>query len=167
MPKIIVNARQKLIDEARKQATENGYSSLNIRTVAKNCDISVGTVYNYFPSKDALVAEFLNSDWEEHMQEFHAAVAAGAPIRSVVESIYRELRNFQTRYTGVFQALTPKMTKSKKTYHTTLRDQLADCVKPYCHDMFTARFIAESLIVWSVEGASFRKLASTIEKIVA
>ena len=56
MPKIIENVREMLLHEARRQAEAYGYSSVTVRSVAKECGIGTGTVYNYFPSKDMLSA---------------------------------------------------------------------------------------------------------------
>ena len=64
MPKIIENIRQNLLEEARRQVLQEGYSALTVRSVAAACGISVGTVYNYFPSKDMLIASFMLEDWQ-------------------------------------------------------------------------------------------------------
>ena len=63
MPKIIENIREKLLSEAKRQVMENGYSAMTIRSVAAACGVGTGTVYNYFPSKDMLVASFILEDW--------------------------------------------------------------------------------------------------------
>ena len=64
MPKIIENLREKLVCEAKRQVEELGYANLTIRSVAAVCGVGVGTVYNYFSSKDSLVAAFLLEDWQ-------------------------------------------------------------------------------------------------------
>ena len=51
MPKIIENIREKLLEEARRQVMDQGYSTMTIRSVASVCGVGVGTVYNYFESK--------------------------------------------------------------------------------------------------------------------
>ena len=45
MPKYIENLHQKLLDEARSQTRELGYSGVSIRSIAKGCGVGVGTVY--------------------------------------------------------------------------------------------------------------------------
>ena len=54
IPKILQNVREQLIDEARRQIAKSGYKKTTIRSVANGCGFGVGTVYNYFPSKEAL-----------------------------------------------------------------------------------------------------------------
>ena len=69
MPKIIENVRQTLLEEAKRQIKENGYAKTTIRSVAGACNVGVGTVYNYFESKDMLIATFMLEDWMECLRE--------------------------------------------------------------------------------------------------
>jgi len=77
MPKIIENLKERLIDEARRQVEEDGYAAMTIRSVAKGCGVGIGTVYNYFPSKDTLVATFMLEDWQMCIRTINAAGAFG------------------------------------------------------------------------------------------
>ena len=63
MPKIIDNIREQLLSEAKRQMNEYGYESTTIRSVAQSCGIAVGTVYNYFSSKDMLIASSILQYW--------------------------------------------------------------------------------------------------------
>ena len=46
MPKIIENVREQLLAVAKKQIGERGYANTTIRSVAGECGLAVGTVYN-------------------------------------------------------------------------------------------------------------------------
>jgi AcrR family transcriptional regulator len=48
---------QRLVDAALEEVRAVGYEGLTVRNVAKRADISAATAYNYFSSKDHLVAE--------------------------------------------------------------------------------------------------------------
>ena len=72
MPKIIENLREELLAEAKKQIAERGYKNTTIRSVAAECGIAVGTVYNYFKSKDMLIASFILVDWLECVRSIAA-----------------------------------------------------------------------------------------------
>ena len=43
----------------------DGIEAVNIRNVAKKCNISVGTVYNYFDSKYSLLAAVVENVWRD------------------------------------------------------------------------------------------------------
>ena len=55
--------RTTIVDTAYHYACEHGLSSLSIRTIAKECSVSVGSIYNYFPDKAALVTEVILKFW--------------------------------------------------------------------------------------------------------
>ena len=65
MPKIIDNLREQIQIEAMHQILNNGYAKTTIRSVANGCNIAVGTLYNYFKSKDELIVSFMLEDWEQ------------------------------------------------------------------------------------------------------
>lgn len=51
--------RNTIIDTAYTHACAEGLAALSIRNIAKECNIAVGTIYNYFPDKAALVTEVI------------------------------------------------------------------------------------------------------------
>lgn len=63
MPKLIENLKQRLTEETRRQLRQLGYSAVTIRSVARACGVSAGTVYNYFSSKEELLASSMLEDW--------------------------------------------------------------------------------------------------------
>ena len=84
MPKAIDDLHNTILREARPILLEHGYEQLTIRNVARICDVAVGTVYRYFDSKDALVAEIMHGDWDpalERMREI--AQTASSPIEGL------------------------------------------------------------------------------------
>ena len=40
----------------------HGIQSITIRAVAKQCNVSIGSIYNYFPSKNKLLHEVIESN---------------------------------------------------------------------------------------------------------
>ena len=72
MPKIIENLRDQLLKEARRQIAHQGYTGTTIRSVAAACGVGVGTVYNYFSSKEMLIAAFMAEDWQKQLETMAA-----------------------------------------------------------------------------------------------
>ena len=101
MPKIIENLPARLTEEAGRQIAESGYSALTIRSVAKACGVGVGTVYNYFPSKDELVAAYMLQGWKDCMARIHDAGENAQTMEPVLRCMYDQLLSFSREHQGV------------------------------------------------------------------
>ena len=167
MPKIIENLEARLIAEARKQIEEAGYSVMTIRSVAKSCGVGVGTVYNYFPSKDALLATWLLQDWKECITAINTVSTYSDTPAPVVRCIHDQLRQFARRHQAIFRDETAAVSfaGSFTHYHSLLRQQLAEPLRKFCGDGFAAEFIAEALLTWTMAGKEFDELYGMIEKL--
>ena len=167
MPKIIHNLEQKLIEEAKAQVIANGYGAVTIRSVAKACGVGVGTVYNYFSSKDELLASYLLTDWKRCVDAINAVSAYSDRPEPVVRCIYDHLVGYAERHKAVFrdEAAVSGFAVSAGSYHPMLRDQLAAPLRKFCKDDFAAQFIAEALLTWTMAGAEFSQLRGMIERL--
>ena len=168
MPKIIENLDQRLIEEARKQIAESGYSAVTIRSVAKGCGVGIGTVYNYFPSKDDLVATFMLADWKECLAVITQSSIHSENAEPVLCCIYEQLHIFTSLHRSIIQDrdAATGFAGSFGKYHALLRTQLAAPLRKFCTDDFTADFLAESMLVWTMNGKEFRQLYDIIKKIL-
>ena len=57
--------RSQILDEAAKLVIEEGLSAVSMETVGRICGISKALVYNYFPSRDLLLAALLQREQNE------------------------------------------------------------------------------------------------------
>ena len=167
MPKIIENLENKLTQEARRQIQEFGYSAVTIRSVAKGCGVAIGTVYNYFPSKEALVATHLLEDWKQCILAIRT-VSTGSDIpRPVALCIYEQLISFSRRHQAIFRDETARVSfaESFGKYHGILRSQLAEPLRKFCSSDFAAEFLAEALLTWTMAGKSFDEIYGMLERL--
>ena len=169
MPKQIENIRQQLLAEARRQIAERGYSKTTVRSVAGACGIAVGTVYNYFPSKESLVASFVAEDW-------HRALAlmgekSRGDAETCLRAIYDGLLAFTQKHRTLFAD--PDAAKAVSgvflSRHLQLREQLTALVEPIApsDDGFTARFIAEALLTWTISNTPFERIYQELKKLIS
>ena len=167
MPKIIENLESKLIEEACKQVKQSGYGAFTIRSVAKACGVGIGTVYNYFQSKDDLLAAFLLRDWRSCMTAIVNASEQSASPEPVVRCIFDQLLSYANRHQAIFrdEAAAANFAGAFSHYHGLLRIQLAAPVRKYCSSDFLAEFVAESLLTWSMSGKSFDEIYEILEKL--
>jgi AcrR family transcriptional regulator len=166
MPKIIENARGMLLDEAKRQIEADGYESVTIRSIAKGCGLGLGTFYNYFKSKDMLIATFLLEDWKNRMARITEYSKTESNPLSVVKSIHKELGEFMESNKGIF--VSPEAIRSFNNsvsgYHNVLRSQIAEPILISCtaggydNSKFLSQFVAESILTWTVAKKSFEEL---------
>ena len=170
MPKIIENIRERLLAEAKKQVMEEGYSSMTIRSVATACGVGVGTVYNYFPSKDMLVASFMLEDWMCCMERIREGTAHASDVRAALFCMYQELLEFKKKYDSLFQdenAEASYMASSIQRHHI-LREQLAEPIKLWTRNQdkadaeFLAEFVAENMLTLTMAGVDFELITSVL-----
>lgn len=81
MPKVIENLQERILACARVLLLEQGIDGLNIRAVASACGVAVGTVYNYYGSKDQLIASIMLQNWLQSMREAAGEVNTAATAR--------------------------------------------------------------------------------------
>ena len=67
----IVTSKEAILEASRELIRTKGWTSINIRSVAKACNISVGSIYNYFQNKTDLITATIESIWQDifHMPE--------------------------------------------------------------------------------------------------
>ena len=170
MPKIIENVREKLLDVAKRQIAERGYANTTIRSVAGECGLAVGTVYNYFSSKDVLIASFMLSDWQECLEQMRHGQTEDA--RAFLQGVYEMLTRFSERHRALFaDADAAKVFATViAERHRLLRAQLAEVILPICrrasNDEYLSLFIAEAMLTWTMSGVSFEELSALLMKLV-
>lgn len=60
--------RRRVIEAAISLATKGGYEAVQMRDVAAEARVALGTLYRYFPSKDQLLVAALN-EWAEDLRD--------------------------------------------------------------------------------------------------
>lgn len=61
----VVTSKEEILKTSRELIQQQGWSAVNIRSVAAACGVSVGSIYNYFDSKAALIGATVESVWCE------------------------------------------------------------------------------------------------------
>ena len=167
MPKIIENLETRLMEEDQRQIESVGYSATTISSVAQACGVGVGTVYNYYPSKDMLVASYMLNDWRDCMNVIQTAGETAQSPKPVVRCIYEQIRTFTNRHSAVIRddAASAGFSSVYNRYHTKLRSLLAAHLRRFCPDDFTAEFITECLLSWAMTVKDFETIYSMIRKL--
>lgn len=167
MPKILCDPKKNILLAVQQLLSQGGYGAVTIRAVAQGCGVGLGTVYNYFPSKEALVAEYLLEDWRLCIAAIDAS-AASQDAETIARCIYQQLLHYARSHERVFRDKGAKgaFAGSFSQYHSMLRSQLAQPLIPYCQHDFAAQFLAEALLTWTLAGKEFHEIWELLSPLI-
>ncbi len=97
----VVTSKEDILKASRRLIQQQGWSAVNIRSVAAACGVSVGSIYNYFDSKTALVSATVESVWGEifHRPENGTVFQ---DTQACVTWMYRQMEQGSRQYPGFF-----------------------------------------------------------------
>ena len=95
MGKRSVITSEEILEQAYQLACEQGLQSLNIRSIAAACDVSVGTVYNSYASKTELINDVVGMFWQRAFSETMKTLASheGNDFISFCEALSQSLKS--------------------------------------------------------------------------
>lgn len=172
MPKIIDNLREQIQKEAMRQILTDGYSKTTIRSVAKGCNIAVGTMYNYFNSKDELISSFMLEDWRICVGKMTSIETDDPEL--FLRQLQNALETFIKKYETLFNDEDAQRVFATVLFqrHIQFRARIAGllvCVlqnTDYEDKQFLSEYIAESIINWTMAKVPFDKQYSIIKKLI-
>ena len=95
-------SREEIMRVSRKIVSEKGLPALNMRTLAKECGIALGTLYNYYSDKDELVVAAIESVWQDILEK--SAPDSGVRFSQYVMHIYARILSGLKDYPDFFAA---------------------------------------------------------------
>lgn len=87
--KLIENPKDMIFQSAKSIAKNKGIDKVNIRLVAKDCGIAVGTIYNYFPQKKDLIVAVIEDFWCGAFKEISKHTIEEKDLLVQVTEIYK------------------------------------------------------------------------------
>ncbi len=85
--------RAAILDAAVAEFRHSGYETTSMDRIAARAGVSKRTVYNHFPSKEALFAQILERLWDSSMDGLDLAYRGDRPLRpQLLELVQQKLR---------------------------------------------------------------------------
>ena len=176
MPKIIDNLEENLLSAARRLIAEHGYAAVTMRAIAKECGVAVGTFYNYYPSKDAMLAVCLLHDWQAALAAAGEKTTKAQSAKEAVGAVFDAVRAFEEQNSSIFsdEGARSSAAGALQKRHGLLRSQIAALLEEPCRRFsdapdaaFLAEFIAENVLSWSGTEVPFLRLWPLLERLFA
>lgn len=123
-----ITSKQELLEASKAIASTKGLEAISIRSVATQCEVSIGSIYNYFASKDELVIATIESIWKELIQQL---VVSQDHVRFVdrVEQLFEGIRSGSSQYPSFFTLHSMSLAKSGKEQGRQAMDGYFDYLK--------------------------------------
>ena len=175
MPKKLDNIREKAIAETRVVLEEQGFELLAMRDIAKKCGVAVGTMYNYFPSKEYLTGCVVLEDWESIYDQMLSVAASAGGIGQGLQGIFELMCEFvmQHQYLTSFdrREATGKFDFSQR--HLVLLKQIEALLQMlqkrfgYSVEDSITTFMAESILNFSVKKYPYSQISPAFIKLLS
>ena len=175
MPKIIKDAKETIVKEARALLAENGASKLNMRALAESAGVAAGTLYNYFPSKEDLITEVVREDWVKMLDAVEKKLPAASSAIMGLEMLFAAISDYREKHAFLWSTIraSKKFQKKQLDYHREMIEEICDRVRilgmhfGFLSDPSVAPFISEVLLAGGMyPGAQFSFLAPCLKLIV-
>lgn len=123
--------REKLIDSARKEFLEKGYSKASLRKICADAGVTTGALYFFFQDKDALFGAIADEPYQELLAILKQHFAADEALMEGVyeaeegdhDEFVEELVHHLYQHYDVFHML---LTKAQGSKYENAIDQMAD-----------------------------------------
>jgi AcrR family transcriptional regulator len=102
-----VQRRQEILDAAREEFFERGFHAPTVDDVAARAQVSKGTIYLYFASKEEILAHLLIEGLEllvDRLEEIYAAHAASSP-ETVLRALAASYLDFAQQNRSYFRLI--------------------------------------------------------------
>lgn len=125
--------RQRMIDAAITLASKGGYDAVQMRAVAHEADVALGTLYRYFPSKIHLLVTGLAAQFEKTRErQARRKIPGNTADERVLHVLSRATRSLQRS-----PQLTEAMTRAFMFADTSAADEV-DQVGELAEEFFTS-----------------------------
>ena len=92
MPKVIKDLRYSILQAAYEILCEQGFGDFSIRAVAKKLGIAPATIYNYYPSKEAILEALVDNAWRRLMESIDSGISETSHPVEALNRIYELLQ---------------------------------------------------------------------------
>lgn len=174
MPKIINTVREKAIQEARRILNAPEYTTFTMREIAAACKIAIGTVYNYFPSKEYLVGCVVLEDWRDAYEEMLSITQRADTLDLAMEGIYLSMCSFVEahQYLTTFDIREAKHGYDYAGRHIMIRQQI-EAILTTIQARFDTEtdeavnvFLAECILSFSTKKYNYSQISAAFNKLL-
>ncbi len=96
-----VTSREEILTVCRQLVAASGLAAVNMRKVAQQCQVALGSLYYYFPSKDELLLATVESVWDD-IFNCAAPTDAALPFDRYITNFFENIKRGILKYPNFF-----------------------------------------------------------------
>jgi AcrR family transcriptional regulator len=169
--------RKRILDATLALASKGGYDAVQMRTVAEQANVALGTLYRYFPSKIHLLVSGLAREFERTQEKLaRTPVSGDTAYDRVLFVLGRITRNMQREpmlleaMTRAFMFADPSAAAEVNAVAGLMEQMLTSAMhdgEPSADDRAIARIIGDvwlsNLVAWVTRRASASDVSNHLE----
>jgi AcrR family transcriptional regulator len=169
--------RKRILDATLALASKGGYEAVQMRTVAEQANVALGTLYRYFPSKIHLLVSALVREFERTQQKLDRATVPGdTPYERMLFVLGRITQTMQRdpmlteAMTRAFMFADPSAAAEVNTVARLMEHTLTRAIhegEPTADEAAIARIIGDvwlsNLVAWVTRRASADDVSNHLE----
>jgi AcrR family transcriptional regulator len=122
--------RRRILTVAQKQFAQQGFEQTTTRDIARDAKIAVGTLFNYFPTKESIVENLVDEGCSRAAERFATELERDEQKESStleeelfahVAAVLRELKPYRKYLPAVLETSLSPLASNNSGDHTTLR----------------------------------------------
>ena len=114
--------QERMLNVASKLASEGGFDAVQMRTVASDADVALGTLYRYFPSKEHLLVSAMLRQIGSLSDRLAVKPAAGLDAASRVGDVLRRANSALQRQQNFTIAVVRALASGDETVAPVVRE---------------------------------------------
>ncbi len=169
--------RKRILDATLALASKGGYEAVQMRTVAEQANVALGTLYRYFPSKIHLLVSALVREFERTQQKLDRTTIPGdTPYERMLFVLGRITKSMQRdpmlteAMTRAFMFADPSAAAEVNTVARLMERTLTQAIhegEPTADEVAIARIIGDvwlsNLVAWVTRRASADDVSNHLE----
>ena len=144
MPRTNKVSKEEILAIAKRMLLDKDGEAFSMRNIAKECSISVGTIYNYYPDKDTLMEEIMIQDWNAALQKMSEVSETASGFVEGLSGIIDAMRGFIMIYRHIWMkhGNVPGTFQLRDVYHNRLVQEVSGSVRRLLERFGTERDIS-------------------------
>lgn len=118
---------EQILDAAEAEFAEAGYDNATTNAIAARADVPIGSLYQYFPNKEALMAGVVERYVQQTRDLFDQFLSAGMsdslPISEVIGRLVQGLAAFEAQHSG-FRAVFLSTGSEAQSIHSEIIERV-------------------------------------------